>query len=550
MKNFKKIMSMAFVAVLATTTVFSAGCGREEVNPGFVEDETKSTLLISNYQGGFGRVWLDKCVERFIEKYKDTSFEPDKKGVQVRITSSINDTAGDNFLAGVKNNPNHVIITESTPYYTVVGDQLAADITDIVTQPLTEFGETESIVDKLNPTLKEFHNVSDKYYAMPHYEDFKHIIYDVDLFDVKGLWMAEGGGYGSKENITLTKGLDGVSGTDDDGLPTTYDEFFALCDHMVKKGVIPFSWAGGNPGYATNALYGFWADYEGKDGIMLNYTFDGTATTLVNSMSGDGELNANGGYDDMRGATTITLDNKKELQRQAGRYAALNFAKRITSNVNYATARSYSSAQSNLTAQGDYLLSRLESTKTPIAFLFEGTFWENEADENGKFREYEAYGETRATRKFAVMPTPKASASKVGEKRTYTTNCLYSLTFINGNIKDENILKLAKKFYQFMHTDNELQEFSVNTGTCKALEYEIPAEKMANMSYYGRSVLSLRNNPNVEMVYTFSKSNYFINHMSEFWSYEMLVGSGEHPLMTFHDTPSKTVKDYFTSLTK
>ena len=109
-----------------------AACTREEVNPGNKIDETKTQLRISNYQGGFGRVWLDNAAERFEEKYKNESFEPGKTGVEIHITSSINDTAGSTFLNGLPNNPNHIIFTENVSYDAVLAGNYAADITDIV----------------------------------------------------------------------------------------------------------------------------------------------------------------------------------------------------------------------------------------------------------------------------------------------------------------------------------------------------------------------------------------------------------------------------------
>ena len=95
----KKCFSVIVMLVMSVVLLLPlAACNREMVNPNDKIDETKTQLRISNYQGGFGRVWLDNAAARFEEKYKNESFEPGKTGVEIHITSSINDTAGSTFL--------------------------------------------------------------------------------------------------------------------------------------------------------------------------------------------------------------------------------------------------------------------------------------------------------------------------------------------------------------------------------------------------------------------------------------------------------------------
>ncbi|MFR6640367.1 MAG: hypothetical protein ACLUSP_02670 [Christensenellales bacterium] len=57
---------------------------------------------------------------------------------------------------------------------------------------------------------------------------------------------------------------DGKPNTDDDGLPATYDEFFALCDKMKSEGVTPICWNGLAVEYLTDFAKSLAADYDGK----------------------------------------------------------------------------------------------------------------------------------------------------------------------------------------------------------------------------------------------------------------------------------------------
>ena len=91
-------------------------------------------------------------------------------------------------------------------------------------------------------------NGQTRYYAYPHYFTSFGITYNVELFDKKGYYFAEGynpngsledmfiGSEGVEYGYEKTAGPDCESGTYDDGLPTTYDEFFLLCDYIATVG--------------------------------------------------------------------------------------------------------------------------------------------------------------------------------------------------------------------------------------------------------------------------------------------------------------------------
>lgn len=557
----KSISLLLAICLFLSSIVFLAGCARQQVTPDDKVDSSKSQLYISNYEGGFGREWLDEAAERFEEKYADVSFEPGKKGVQIRISSSVNGKTGDTFIKSLKSDPNEVIFTEDAFYYTITSGGYAADITDVVTGSLSDYGEDGTIEDKLDPTLKNFFNLATeeggkKYYALPHYEAYYGIVYDVDLFDERGFWLTTDPSYpyAKKEDFELdstlikSNGPDGKPGTYDDGLPATYDEFFALCDYMKAKGVTPFVWPGGVPAQATLSLCQLWADYEGKAGYELNFTLNGTATSLIDYLDNGETLNASGEYNHMLSDTVITTENGYLLQKQAGRYAALEFAKKLIDGE-YASVKSFGNDGNALT-QDTYLRSNV-ATDTPIAFLLDGVWWENEADEEGIFKNLEKFGVSRDSRKFGWMPMPKASAEQVGDKRTIAADAT-SVCFINSNVKDENKLKLAKEFLKFVHTDEELQNFSMVTSALKAFKYPMPEEKMEKMTYFGKQIASLRNNENVEIAYPVSNNSVYVNHYSMFDGrkvWDNTVYNSSDPLVIFKKSPATTIKDLFDNIT-
>ena len=105
---------------------------------------------------------------------------------------------------------------------------------------------------------------------------------------------------------------------------------------------------------------------------------EGTATTLIKTM---GE---NGKPTEMMPATQINGDNAYLLQRQQGKYVALEFAEAIAKN-GYYSEKAKDPTESNIMSQRTYLESNVMSNKKPIAFFFEGVWWENEAKVSGAF---------------------------------------------------------------------------------------------------------------------------------------------------------------------
>lgn len=166
--KLKKFLALFCVTAICMTII--AGCGREAVNPVHEDDNTagaKMQLYVSNYEGGFGKVWLEEAAKRFEELHKDDEFSNGRKGVDIKITSSINGTAGSNFVQGLGNNTNDVFFTEDAFYYDVMAGGYALDITDVVTETLSGYGENRSVEDKMDQSLVDFFKTYVIEYAVP-----------------------------------------------------------------------------------------------------------------------------------------------------------------------------------------------------------------------------------------------------------------------------------------------------------------------------------------------------------------------------------------------
>ncbi len=556
---FRKCVNVLLSAVLLAGAFASfSGCGEVISRP---IDETKTQLYIGNYDGGVGTQWLRNAAERFEEKYKDTEFEPGtgKKGVEVVITPDKTDYHGVNLLTKLASVPEQIIFTEYVDYdkYAVSGS--VVDVSDIFSEPLSEFGETESISDKTDPAVAEYLNMNGKYYAIPHYRLLTGIQYNIDLFEDYGFYFnADGTGFvapgTTAEEQARSKGPDGktgvIDGVDyslDDGLPATYDEFFRLCDYMYENSVMPMIWTGEHraqySGYLGWALY---ADYEGKGRFMPNFTFSGKVDDIVTSFNGSTPVTR---------SETITPEKGYLLRQQAGRYYALCFMEKLIKS-GYCDTKSFSLTFSHIAAQTEFVSrwcdgvkdANLAASVWPVAMLVDGNWWENEATLNPSegFNLAETiFGESgkRENRRFGMMPLPKATADQVEQPYSLAeTNTSYAL--INAyTTQDEEILKLAKLFVKFCCTDQELQYFTAETGVPKGLSYEMPEELLQEMTVYEQSVWNI--NANAEIITPYSSSSLYRNNASTLrYGYDWTTSAYNIPADAFHDNKI-TALQYF-----
>lgn len=405
-----------------------------------------------------------------------------------------------------------MFFTEAIYYQDLVSSGKVLEITDAVTEPLTEFGEEKSIEDKMFPNHVNYFKTQDKYYAIPFYEAFHGIIYDVDLFENELLYFAADKNNGNEGFIlglddTRSAGPDNTPGTSDDGLPATYEEFYKLCDRIKAQGLQPITWSGQFPSEVTKTISALHADYEGEEQMMLNVTFNGEATDLVESIDNNGNIT-------LSEPTQITAQNGYLLAKQAGKYYALDFFDTIIEREYYASL-TFNTAISNTGAQEEYLYSSMSSKKTPIAMLVDGTYWENEA--TGIFTDMVngGYGEKAAktNRRFALMPYPKATEEKLEENRaSIFTDINYSAIVVNANIESFRI-PLAKAFLRFLHTDTEMREYTVATNTPKPYNYTMTDEYLNQMTYYGRSLYNLHSSSTI--IYPASNEEVFYKNQAD-----------------------------------
>lgn len=542
----RKTKFRIFSLVLATVALSSA-CGQEVVD---FNDNTKTQVQISAYESGFGTEWLENYADTFEEKYKDVSFEEGKVGVKISV--NWNQDSYSTVLSKVASSDNAIYLN-NVNYYDVATSGVALDLTDYIKQPLTEYNDSQAIIDKLDSQQKDFYTSYDgRYYGIPSFETYEGVHYDIDLFEnaqYGGFYLAEGGGYTTGVNGAKpkSKGPDGVSDTYDDGMPVTMDEFFALLDHMVSKNVTPFIWSGLYK-YADMLTKQLWINNVGNE-IKLNFTFNGTATDLID---------VNGNSINRLGDVEITPANGYMLQKSEALYRALEFARKLVDNSSYYHVESFSKSLTHVGAQERYLYSMFDSKSKPIAFLIEGSYWQCEA--RGIFNSInESYSQddeySFENRRYGMMTIPFYSNDVAAKNYNKQTTLANSQTlFVKKNLND-GVKNAAISFVKFLYSRDMLKQFLVDNHYSMGVKLELSEEEKAELPAFALASYEKKANSNV--IYPYSTSKFWLSYSGSTFKWgengyslnaTSLGADYTDPIYNFYKNKNLTAEAYFNGI--
>ncbi|MBQ3492677.1 MAG: hypothetical protein IJA88_01065 [Clostridia bacterium] len=546
----KKILSTIIALTIALTTMFTfSGCQTgEKIDP------NRTQIYVSVQSLGVGY--------QFAYNLK-TEYEKYNKDAQVIIIE--NGTA--DAAAEISNGGYDVyMITNATiGQYVKLADNTSdyfVDLTDVITD-----GEN-SIHDRLFDSSRDYYNVGTstqpKYFALPWFTSYYGTVYDVDLFEANHYFSND------EESVLVYEGYDGIAGNEDDnwgpdgkentfddGLPATYGDLKQLMLIMKGDEVTPFSWTS-FPGYAESWLSYIWSAYEGQNYTIMTdfegeYFYKEYDETQENYVTKSKIIDNTNGY---------------EMAYQNGKYAAIKVAEDIIGG-NYYLPASLFSSQGNIIAQTAYLNSVESSTTKPIAFLFEGTWWENEAKSifnematniNKKY----AY----KTRKFGFMPFPRFVGEGLpdgvipqwNEKVSIRGGDIGDSCSMVGVSKKSSCIDMAKDFVKFAYSEAMCANFNVASGCGRPLQYSMSPEQLNQITYYQKQVyeiaqLSKDPNSNVEVVSGQNRGIYistdpnFVEDIASFHTYKTgTTTKVTSPLDHFATAGAMTAEEYFAGI--
>ncbi len=499
----KKILANALAIVSLCALVGCNGGG------GGSGEKSKATVInVINFNGGVGNVWLEEAKARWEEKMKDYSYEDGKKGVYIEIKKTM-----DLSPSTINSSGYHIYFDETnTNLKSLIPSGYLLDIDDIVTEKSeTRNGESISIEDKISESARSMLKGADgHYYALPHYEWYPGVTYDIELFDEMSFYLAapeetntvEKFGFKYIKNSSGKKscGNDGVYGTEDDGLPSSLLELISLCRYMTSRSVKPFVVAGMYPQYGNYLIEGLWASLACHEQMNAIYSFSGELDVVTGFSD---ELFFDGQGVDVKKATTekltLTEETGYRMWDQAARYYAMSFLEMIEREGWFANEASMGTI-SHTDAQSAFIMGGIGDSAR-IGMLIEGSYWYNESVESGCFDKYSKLKPEAGERKLGWMPLPTSidvSATEGNGRELALLDAGHSYAYINANIKDKPALVQAcKDFFKFLYTDAELRAMTACSGTAKALNYELEESDYAKMSSYQKNVWKLKKNAKV-----------------------------------------------------
>lgn len=525
----KKVLC-ALLAVILGCGVLFTGCNREDPNAEEI-DPNRTQIYVGVYEGGLGSEWIKAADEAFEAKYSEYQVivDPGKSNFDGEMVYNNFDTYRQDIF--------FLDFVDDSLYRKYIKAGYIADIGEAMTQPLTEYGETESVYDKITPFLQGYYKPegTTSMYALPWYQASYQIIYDKALFEEEWLYKDPNGEWNDGSNKSV--GQDGVEGTYDDGLPVTDEEFFELMDYMLDIGITPMTWTGKAEYYFTSMLLNMFAKYEGYDDFVSNYSLSGNDSDI-------GE---------------VTLDNGYRLRsEQSGKRFALEFTDRLIrtkggsqGRLNYFSGKTFASTQDNVAAQNEYLYSA--TTNSKVAMLVEGSWWEKES--KGTFdimdQQYStddksyAYGE----REFGVMPLP------LDEGMEFTGNTVAcvsgrSMVFVNNH---SSVKEGAELFLQFLHSDEMLSKSTALSNVLRPYDYEMKNEDLAAMTPYGRELAEYYSSSQV-VFDSIPLHDFLINEGSEYVGYLKMFSASIggvsyiNPAMQFNTNRDLTVDSWLNGL--
>lgn len=543
MKTTKKLLF-----VLAIPALLLSSCRATTDDDGI--DPTKTNISVYSFNGGVGNEWLEKAISDFQELHANDVYESGTTGVKITWWGN---TDSNGSVSTMKTAGDAIYFTEKgqTPYV-LANQDLVYDLTDVLQSKASE-SEAKTIEQKIDSgLLTSLKGQDGKYYALPHYEWYPGLTYDVTIFENGGIepfyfaapeetevvnYTAQktvGGktyNFGSGRFVSTLAGKrscgnDGLYGTEDDGLPSSVQEFLVLCAYLSSKGVAPLAVTANHRDYSAYLLQGFLTSLLGNEGIQNFYDFDGQINVLERDSSGNVQYTGEelfcvgSGIQAPKYQEVTVTEQTGYLTRETYERYYLAGLMKMFLQCDFFSDKSVNSGVDNKQTQKGFING---TAGYKSAMLIEGNYWYNESKAEGYFDAYKR--QHREDRNIGWMSLPSKLTGSVEEDMSgtgYKTPLLdtgYSYCIVNKalmNKKSEGFRRAVLEFVKFLYTEAQLQQFTKITGTCKAgLDYSFNSNDVfSSLSNFQKQVLTLKANNGV--VYTKVTNDTFRQHQDEF----------------------------------
>lgn len=470
----KKLLTLCISAILAVSMF--AGCTpRQPSEGGQVIDPDKTQIYFNVFNGGYGSQWaIDAAVAYNATDPEYEIIVRPNKDEWYTIDAALE--AGTSSVDIYLNNPDF-FKGDSRGWF--------EDLSDVWNA--TPEGESQSIKDKIRDRDAEYfekiYNIDGKYYGLPFVDSFSGFVYDHEIFLEKGFLIGADGNCITSPDQALSVGRDGEEGTFDDGHPKNMEEYQKMVA-KINQTMKTYLWASKFPYYLTPLFESIIAEYNGEDAYLLNYTLDG-----IYIEPGTTE------------EITIRPEEGYEVYKMSGRLVALEFFDDWLTSATYGHPDAINGGASHTDAQRSYVYGNAFSglAGTQAAFLYEGTWWENEARAN--FNSLESNGNVEyayGTRDYRFMMLPLFDDKQI-DNGYYAVNQDCMSIFVTKQ-SDPKKLESIKKFLITLFSDENLVAFTTATGGLMPYEYEIEGDDLSKLTKFAQNNWKMYNSDNFHVL--------------------------------------------------
>lgn len=487
----KKIFALILSIVISFLLFACQGEITEEI------DVNKTQLYVDFYTGGYGSAWIQQAKK---------DFEAENTTIQVIIRETQGSTAEQvNDLKSGKPSSS-IYFSVSSDFHEAIYAGATADMSDIL--ELKVDGDGEEVL-KIAEKIKDYDlwsqigkdSAGNGFHMLPNSSSVFGQVFDYNTFVDKG-WLTFAPNDNATKNLLTTQGItfeeelgnlifvssnertnysegdyimskgkDGKFGTYDDGQPITEQEYYIMLQKIKDDGAFPFMWTGQFSVFYTQPISeAVLAHYLGEEGLQTYYSYNGTFTDLNNQQQ------------------TVTPQTGYKVFTMPELKKAIEFTKNVFMNpVNY-HPDAIKTDTSHTGAQNKFLFS-FDTRIIPSAFLFEGSWWENEAKPSFTKIINEGYSERGyGKRDYRYMLLPDLEGQKA--TKSYFS-ALDSSAMVISSKQTPAMLQLSKKFVAFTLKDEYLRLYQKNTGVARPYHFEMSQADIDALTPFARNLMNL-----------------------------------------------------------
>ncbi len=510
MKRFiALLLSLLLVLPLAACGGGGTNTGNGE-NPGGsgteynTPSDTKSHIRVRTAGGAYGTKWLEIAGEQFAKMHADTVFETGKKGVYIDYLDTFDFAASSMNSSTVQIAQVHKERIED-----LASAGVLYDIDEIVRDNSRTGGSLDSI---MQADTKGGVMFNDKYYGLPHTEFYAGCSFNYGLFDELAVFFADhaegpnnpaacdpydskfssrGTEYFTTADGPLSKGPDGISQTEDDGLPTSLEQYLVLMDYLKNiKSTAPVLVGGAVSNYSIYFMQGIWAALAGAEKMRNYYNSRGTVE-IVEVLNGEVQFtdqNLFPGVDYIKKPKTKLIElndangfNATLMVEKFYAYALFEIMQKEgfwSADVDDGQFTHYDAHTALLCGTSATAMGYQENP----AMMVDASYWLCEGRDAGVFRDVEYNtGLKKSEIDCRVMSLPSyiytadavAAEAQNITKPTSFLDVSHTNLVVNGNIKGTSIERATVEFLKFLYSDDMLQQYTIITGYPIGLNYEI-----------------------------------------------------------------------------